>query len=279
MAEKRSIRSVAGDIDGRHKIEMPFRSCFEMPVSLLQDKVHLAPINLSPRTIGDFPARSSVLYGGQMYDAALERYIPVLMAMARIYWDRENYPMVEKLFRQAAEFCSDHDTWKLNAAHVFFMEEKFKVRTYFLSFATQPECQRVYLWQLAGAPCMWSAENFRDFLSRDKLLTPHQYSLVQEAIRYYEPIVKRQADTILEVPAIVLANLCVSHIMISQNEEAEELMRKVGDIFSCGNNCTCSVIPLSHEHVLNTRHLRCGPMTIRAMLLTWRSLSPPSDAD
>lgn len=51
---------------------------------------------------------------------------------------------------------------------------------------------------------------------------------VQEAIRYYEPIVKKQAETILEVPAIVLANLCVSHIMISQNEEAEELMRKVG---------------------------------------------------
>lgn len=66
-------------------------------------------------------------YERQMYDAALERYIPVLMAMARIYWDRENYPIVEKLFRQAAEFCSDHDTWKLNAAHVFFMEEKFKV--------------------------------------------------------------------------------------------------------------------------------------------------------
>lgn len=65
-----------------------------------------------------------------MYDAALERYIPVLMAMARIYWDRENYPVVEKLFRQAAEFCSDHDTWKLNAAHVFFMEEKFKVHQY-----------------------------------------------------------------------------------------------------------------------------------------------------
>lgn len=52
----------------------------------------------------------------------------------------------------------------------------------------------------------------------------------QEAIRYYEPIVKKQAETILEVPAIVLANLCVSHIMISQNEEAEELMRKVGDV-------------------------------------------------
>ncbi|CAN0180172.1 unnamed protein product, partial [Discosporangium mesarthrocarpum] len=29
------------------------------------------------------------------------------------------------------------------------------------------------------------------------------------------------------VPAIVLANLCVSHIMTSQNEEAEELMKKI----------------------------------------------------
>jgi hypothetical protein len=101
------------------------------------------------------------------------------MAMARIYWDRENYPMVrqttrpefevtprclalfdltmlplvwpmvarrrdswadfggaepqcllpllcvcqvEKLFRQSAEFCSEHEVWKLNVAHVFFMQ-------------------------------------------------------------------------------------------------------------------------------------------------------------
>merc|ERR1711998_64326 len=104
------------------------------------------------------------------YDEALERYIPVLMAMARIYWDRENYPMVERLFRQSAEFCSEHEVWKLNVAHVFFMQEsKFK-----------------------------------------------------EAIRYYDPIVKKHADAILEVTAIVLANLCVSYIMTSQNEEPEE---------------------------------------------------------
>ena len=56
------------------------------------------------------------------YDEGLERYMPVLMAMARIYWDRENYPMVERLFRQSAEFCSEHDIWKLNVAHVFFMQ-------------------------------------------------------------------------------------------------------------------------------------------------------------
>lgn len=32
---------------------------------------------------------------------------------------------------------------------------------------------------------------------------------------------------ILSVSAAVLANLCVAYIMTSQNEEAEELMRKV----------------------------------------------------
>lgn len=108
-----------------------------MPVYVLQDK--LCPTLV--KSAGDLSSRFSVNHGWQMYDAALERYIPVLMAMARIYWDRENYPMVEKLFRQAAEFCSDHDTWKLNAAHVFFMEEKFKVRASFLPCTTTlPEC-------------------------------------------------------------------------------------------------------------------------------------------
>jgi hypothetical protein len=97
------------------------------------------------------------------------------MAQARIYWERENYPMVEKLFFQSAEFCSEHEVWKLNVAHVFFMQEtKFK-----------------------------------------------------DAIRYYDPIVKRLADSLLDVTAIVLANLCVGYIMTSQNEEAEELMRRI----------------------------------------------------
>ena len=45
--------------------------------------------------------------------------------------------------------------------------------------------------------------------------------------RYYDPIVKKNSDNILNVTAIVLANLCVSYIMTSQNEEAEELMRKI----------------------------------------------------
>eukprot|EP00163_Fabomonas_tropica_P011065 TRINITY_DN2152_c0_g1_i2.p1 TRINITY_DN2152_c0_g1~~TRINITY_DN2152_c0_g1_i2.p1 ORF type:complete len:481 (+),score=115.07 TRINITY_DN2152_c0_g1_i2:753-2195(+) len=109
------------------------------------------------------------------YDQALEKYIPILMGQAKIYWNREHYTMVEKIFRQSAEFCSEHDIWKLNVAHTFFMQDtKYK-----------------------------------------------------DAIEYYEPFVKKHWDNLLGVTAIILANLCVAYIMTSQNEAAEELMRRI----------------------------------------------------
>ncbi|CAK65556.1 unnamed protein product (macronuclear) [Paramecium tetraurelia] len=109
------------------------------------------------------------------FDDCLEKFIPVLMAQAKIYWDKDNYSQVEKLFRQSAEFCADHDVWKLNVAHVFYVQD-------------------------------------------------NKY---REAIRYYEPIVKKNSDNLLSLTAIVVANLCVSYIMVNQNEDAEELMRKL----------------------------------------------------
>lgn len=56
------------------------------------------------------------------YDEVLERYVSVLMAQAKIYWDHANYPQVEKIFRKSVEFCNDNDVWKLNVAHVLFMQ-------------------------------------------------------------------------------------------------------------------------------------------------------------
>ena len=47
--------------------------------------------------------------------------------------------------------------------------------------------------------------------------------------------------SILNVSAIVLANLCVSYIMTSQNEEAEELMRKIEKVISFQNDF-CNII-------------------------------------
>ncbi len=68
------------------------------------------------------------------------KYIPALMGQTRIYWDLENYGMVEQLFRNATEFGTESEIWKLNVAHVFFMQEKFK------------ECIRDELW-LALTSC------------------------------------------------------------------------------------------------------------------------------
>ncbi|XP_018649626.1 hypothetical protein Smp_166420 [Schistosoma mansoni] len=112
----------------------------------------------------------------QEYDIVLENYIPVLMQQAKIYWDMENYQQVEKIFRKSVEFCNDHSIWKLNVAHVLYMQEnKYK-----------------------------------------------------EACQFYEPIIKKQYHhKLLNISAIILANLCVTYIMTSQNEYAEELMRKI----------------------------------------------------
>jgi tetratricopeptide repeat protein 30 len=109
------------------------------------------------------------------YDDALEDFMPVLMAQANIYWERGNYTQVEKIFRQTAEFCSEHESWKLNVAHVFFM----------------------------------------------------QGNKYEQAIQYYEPFVKKHQDNLLDVQAIILANLCVCYVMNTDNEKAEELLRSI----------------------------------------------------
>ena len=48
-----------------------------------------------------------------------------------------------------------------------------------------------------------------------------------EAIRYYEPIVQKNGDNMLSLTAIVVANLCVSYIMVNKNEMAEEIMKRL----------------------------------------------------
>ena len=73
-----------------------------------------------------------------------------------------------------------------------------------------------------------------DFVSESdtfKLNVAHtlymQESRYKDAITYYEFICKKQHHNILQVTPSILANLCVSYIMCSENEEAEELMRLI----------------------------------------------------
>lgn len=151
--------------------EEAFRKFDEMNGKLTEQLRKLAKQVQEARLARDDEAQKKAL---QDYDVMQEKYIVVLMAQAKIYWNRENFQMVEKIFRKSVEVCNEDDTWKLNVAHVLFMQNKYK-----------------------------------------------------EAIGFYEPIVKKHYDNILNVSAVVLANLCVSYIMTSQNEEAEELMRKI----------------------------------------------------
>ncbi|XP_041830470.1 tetratricopeptide repeat protein 30A [Melanotaenia boesemani] len=151
--------------------EEAFRKFEEMNVKLAEQLRKLTKQVQDTRQPRDEDLQKNAL---QDFALVQEKYIVVLMAQAKIYWNRENFQVVEKIFRKSVEFCNDDDTWKLNVAHVLFMQNKYK-----------------------------------------------------EAIGFYEPIVKKHYDNILNVSAVVLANLCVSYIMTSQNEEAEELMRKI----------------------------------------------------
>lgn len=148
--------------------EDAFRKFDEMGLKLI-DTLRKLYKEIHDTKTGDISSLKS------QYQATLDLYMPVLMSQAKIYWDREMYSQVEKVFRKSVEFCSEQDVWKLNVAHVLFMQEnKFK-----------------------------------------------------EATGFYEPLVKKNYGRILDVSAIVLANLCVSYIMTGQNEDAEELMRKI----------------------------------------------------
>ncbi|XP_040046469.2 intraflagellar transport protein 70A isoform X2 [Gasterosteus aculeatus] len=167
--------------------EEAFRKFDEMNGKLTEQLRKLAKQVQEARMSRDDDGQKKAL---QENDQTQEKYIVVLMAQAKIYWNRENFQMVEKIFRKSVEVCNDDDTWKLNVAHVLFMQAKYK-----------------------------------------------------DAIGFYEPIVKKHYDnveqcniqecpckckpSILNVSAVVLANLCVSYILTSQNEEAEELMRKI----------------------------------------------------
>ncbi|KAM7290653.1 putative tetratricopeptide repeat protein [Ixodes scapularis] len=57
-------------------------------------------------------------------DAVLtERFLPALMAQARIPWEAKDYALVERLFRRSVELCSEQDCWRLNVGHVLFVQE------------------------------------------------------------------------------------------------------------------------------------------------------------
>ncbi|CAB4062878.1 TTC30 [Lepeophtheirus salmonis] len=156
---------------------------FDLAADVLAENAHLTYKYLSPHLYDFLEAlitqQTSPEEAYRKFDVIASKHTEQLRKCtktSKIYWDLEMYEQVEKIFRKSVEFCNESDVWKLNVAHVLFMQENNKFK---------------------------------------------------EATGFYEPIVRKNFDSILNVSAIVLANLCVSYIMTSQNEEAEELMRKI----------------------------------------------------
>ena len=127
------------------------------------------------------------------------------------------------------EFCNEHDVWKLNVAHVLFMQvhdcTSFRFPQFFLSLPPTALCSHTlaFFVFLSLYFSTLASLNFIATLFLISLLsfyfTTLQEGKYREAIGFYEPIVRRNYDNLLSISAIVLANLCVSYIMTSQNDQ------------------------------------------------------------
>ena len=53
-------------------------------------------------------------------DDAMSNYLPVLMAMAKIHWEKKDYEAVERVLRQSGDFCSDGKACANNLAGCLF---------------------------------------------------------------------------------------------------------------------------------------------------------------
>lgn len=110
------------------------------------------------------------------YENITKKYLPVVTAQAKIFWDLGNYDTVEAILKSGdvQEIFGDDQTWKINLGHAYFIQEtKFP-----------------------------------------------------EAINYYMDVYNN-AESVMAIPASVVANLCVSLIMIQRNQEAQEIIRVV----------------------------------------------------
>ncbi|XP_065176423.1 intraflagellar transport protein 70A-like [Sycon ciliatum] len=60
------------------------------------------------------------------HEMALKHYGMVVMQQAKIYWDKQNYPALERVFRKAANRCSDMEDFKINVGHTLFVQASDK---------------------------------------------------------------------------------------------------------------------------------------------------------
>lgn len=98
------------------------------------------------------------------------------MNQAKIFWDMENYQLVEHLLLKYKYLCEDNRIWKLNLAHAYYM----------------------------------------------------QSGKVPLATKIYEELCLIETN-LLDVEAILIANLCVTYVVQEQNQVADNLINRLTD--------------------------------------------------
>ncbi|GFH60393.1 hypothetical protein CTEN210_16869 [Chaetoceros tenuissimus] len=120
----------------------------------------------------------------EFYEIELEReldtFIPVLMAMTKILWDREEFSKAESLLLRYSDICATLNMFNLNLGHCCFAQESKKL---------------------------------------------------QKSIEYYKTYIESESPdgTLLDISPIVLANLTVAYILSDQNEDAENIIKRIDD--------------------------------------------------
>ena len=133
----------------------------------------------------------------QAYEKQLSLFIPILMAQTGLLYDAGSFNSAETKLKQAIDFCNDNVAWHLNMGHTIFVQER----------DTNP-----------------SGKN----ASNNNGNNDHS-SRFAEAARHYESVLEMLGGNgnILSVPAIALANLCASYVMMHRNRSAEALMQRI----------------------------------------------------
>jgi tetratricopeptide repeat protein 30 len=62
--------------------------------------------------------------------------LSIVMARAQIYWKQKDYVAAEQVLQNAPDLCADSDSWKLNMAHVLYVQQGLKTK----------ECIPYYQW-------------------------------------------------------------------------------------------------------------------------------------
>ena len=125
------------------------------------------------------------------------------MSLAQLHWEAGAFGRAQEVLQQSAEFCSDHPTWRLNLAHALVAQEDgFRL-------GEAAELYQSLVTHFAGPPGVAGGSG------GDAL-----------------------GGSLLDVPPAALANLCVCHVVGSQNEVAEELLRRLEDVVGAAGGST-----------------------------------------